>query len=894
MKRLHPIPATRIVLPVILLATAIGLLLLEGMAGKLPPLATAGGLLLVFGVVAIAALRHQETTRHSAFLDALDRLGIPLLLLDEQGRPGFASPAFLALCDKPDQQSLATLPAIWQEALQRHWESARLRGSSPPEELQLPAHGEPARMLRLHAQRLSRETHGGPVLLQCTDLSTFNTGMADALAHEHALRTRHQHFIQTLIDVIPQPVYVKDEQGRFVLVNDTFCARHKRSRQDLIGKALPILPADVLRAEEAQLEELRVMAGTPIFREEHLKGASDELFVIISKQSCLDAEGRRVLVGTQIDITPWRKAEQANREALARETERSQRIRDFTQRLLDVIPEPVFVKDTQARYVMINEAFCRQRAQGADDILGRSARELAPDEETAVRVLAEDRAVLAGDSVRKEEQTRHPLSGQDRWRIVTKGACLNAEGEQVIIGASFDITPIRMAERQQAELLTHERQLRERTQNFVQRLIDVLPHPVYVKDTRSRFRMVNEAFVHERCIPREEILGQTPDQVLRRVLGDKAADYPPDVRSAQLSFEEDQSVLQGERISKEVHDWLGPGGRESDRLISKACCENAEGEQVIVCAQIDITPWRSAERELRSALGREREQLRHAHEFMQRLLNAIPYPVFLKNPAGQYLLVNDAFASETALSRSQILGRTATDLGLAGSPEAIADEDARVLEGDRLDTERQDRTATGAVRDRLITKRLCQDIEGKPIVVGAHIDVSALREAERALRAARASESEYSLRSQAFLQRLLDVLPVEICVLDTHEECRLLNQSYCRNRLGGRGLADLPEPTLSALIGLELSRQPELAEDLPAREATRQALLEAWRTQRESKEQALAGHTLLSLQGLRDTHSGTERQLLTSLSACLDASGKPVFVRASLNLTELLARTNAG
>ncbi len=861
-------------LPVRLLwfALLLGLVLLLplALAHEASLLMLTGASLLVGAALGLVLVCRWHASRLAAMLDAQDLLGMPMLLVDDEDAVALANNAFLKLCGQSALQTLEGLPADWQTVLLRHIEAARQRGVSTPEQVVLSAPGRESLTLNIAARRIQPHAGRAGVLLRCEDLGAIHAELAAALSREHAQRTRHERFVQTLIDVIPQPVYVKDEANRFVLVNDSFCTRHKIARQQLIGQALPVLHADVLRAEEAQLEDLRVMAGTPIFREEHLQDADGELYVIISKQSCEDAQGRRVLVGTQIDITPWRKAEEGLRAALARETGRSQRIREFTQRLLDVIPEPVYVKDAQARYIMINEAFCQQRLQSADEILGRSARELAPDEATAQRVLAEDQAVLAGSNVRKEDRTRHPLTGQDRWRIVTKGACLNAEGEPVIIGANFDITAIRQAEMQQAEMLQHERELRERTQCFVQRFIDLLPYPVYVKDEHSRFRMVNEAFVRERGLAREEILGHTPPEVLRKVLGVQAAEHSPEVLSARLALEEDLRVLAGEAINKEVHDEQGPGGRESYRLVSKAACDNAEGERVIVCAQVDITPWRRAENELREVLERERDLLGRTREFLQRFIDVLPHPVYLKHPDGRYQMINQAFAAEVGRSPEAVLGHKAAELAVSDQQARESlQEDEAVLRGERIDIEKHDISAAGKVRDRLICKRLCQDAEGRTVVVGVHVDLSSLRHAERALHAAQAREAEQALRTQAYLQRLLDALPLALLVFDSQGRCQLINQPFSRSQLDGRSLAELPALSLASL---------------PAE----------WQPETASLARAFAGEQILHLASLLDPASGIEREILSSLSSCLDAGGKPVGVICALNLTELRSRSEAG
>src|ERR1700759_5081853 len=52
-----------------------------------------------------------------------------------------------------------------------------------------------------------------------------------------------------------------------------------------------------------------------------------------------------------------------------------------------------------------------------------------------------------------------------------------------------------------------------RTQAFIQRLIDVIPEPVYIKDKNGRYQMVNQAFARQQNKPVSEVVGKTATQI---------------------------------------------------------------------------------------------------------------------------------------------------------------------------------------------------------------------------------------------------------------------------------------------------------------------------------------------------------------------------------------------
>ncbi|KAF7600319.1 MAG: hypothetical protein CGU29_06360 [Candidatus Dactylopiibacterium carminicum] len=281
-----------------------------------------------------------------------------------------------------------------------------------------------------------------------------------AYHHGRNQRATSEALIQTLLEVIPEPAYLKDAQGRYLMVNTAFTRQRQQSPEQILGRTAFELAPDEDTARFVQAEDEAVLAGQIVYNEDLTRNAysGDECLRLISKRSSLWLDGQRVIVGASFDISQVRHTETRLQQALDRQTEIAINTVNFVQRLLNVIPEPVYIKDAQGHYVFINEAFARQRNQTASEILGRTATELAPDGATAALVAHEDAEVLSGHSIHKEDQKPHPVTDDIIHRIVTKGACLDAEGRPVIIGANFDITDLRRAQADLQEALARERE----------------------------------------------------------------------------------------------------------------------------------------------------------------------------------------------------------------------------------------------------------------------------------------------------------------------------------------------------------------------------------------------------------------------------------------------------
>jgi diguanylate cyclase (GGDEF)-like protein/PAS domain S-box-containing protein len=270
---------------------------------------------------------------------------------------------------------------------------------------------------------------------------------------------------------------------------------------------------------------------------------------------------------------------------LARERQQHQSTRDFIQRILDAVPIPIYLKDAQSRYLIINTAQAEHWGKPRDSLIGTCSIDRAPNAHVATTMRTEDAAVLSGERIYKEEEQRHASSGELLSRIITKGRCVSPDGSYVIVCSLFDTTRWRQTERALQEAVQRQTQLRERTQDFVQRLIDVIPDPLYIKNKEGAFLLVNEAFAHERGRSKAELIGKIAHQLA----------FNPAL--AKGTPEEDLEVLAGAEIDKEQY-FIHPSGEERFRKVIKRRCTDSDGKPVIVVAHFNITRWKVAEREL--------------------------------------------------------------------------------------------------------------------------------------------------------------------------------------------------------------------------------------------------------------------------------------------------------
>ncbi len=136
---------------------------------------------------------------------------------------------------------------------------------------------------------------------------------------------------------------------------------------------------------------------------------------------------------------------------------------EFLSAILEWVGDPVFVKDRDFRFVLVNQAFCSLAGRPRDELLGRTDFDLFPkDEAEAFR--ARDERVFASGEPDQVEETITAIG--PRRTIATTKAPLRDEHGQVafLVGVIHDISRLKQAEeslRQTKEGL--ERRVEERT-----------------------------------------------------------------------------------------------------------------------------------------------------------------------------------------------------------------------------------------------------------------------------------------------------------------------------------------------------------------------------------------------------------------------------------------------
>ncbi|MCL5098208.1 MAG: PAS domain-containing protein [Candidatus Omnitrophica bacterium] len=256
----------------------------------------------------------------------------------------------------------------------------------------------------------------------------------EALAHEREL-------MRTLINNVPDYIYFKDAQSRFLKINLPLSRRFNLGDpSEAMGKT----DFDFFTEEHARLafedEQAIMRTGQPIIGKIEKETWPDgmQTWAFTSKMPLRNKSGEIIgTFGISKDITDLKNAE----DQLAYQ-------RDLLQALLDNVPDSIYFKDLESRFLVGSKALAnRLGLSSPEQIAGKNDFDFHPEHQAQGFYRDEQEIIRTGRPIIGKTEMETLPDGSVTWALTTKMPLRNKDGKIIgTIGVAKDITSLKQTE----------------------------------------------------------------------------------------------------------------------------------------------------------------------------------------------------------------------------------------------------------------------------------------------------------------------------------------------------------------------------------------------------------------------------------------------------------------
>jgi PAS domain S-box-containing protein len=535
--------------------------------------------------------------------------------------------------------------------------------------------------------------------------------LVDVTAHREAewALNRSEAQLRLVTDHAPVLLVHCDREARFIFVNKPYADRLGLTPQDIIGKRIPDVIGEAAYASFRQYVE-RTLTGQHV--EFEVEIPYEKIGPHVMRCACAPDFGPdgqvRGLVAVLADVTERKRAEEALRES-------EQRFARFMQHL----PGLAWIKDTQGRYVYVNDAAEKAFRTPRAVLYGKTDNEVFPPEVAARFSLNDRQAVASGSGIQVVETLEHD-DGTLHYSLVTKFPIQAPDGEAAFVGGmAIDITDQRRA----------EEEMRHSEERF-RSLMEQAPFSIQVFSPDGRTIRVNRAW--------EELWGVRFEQIEGyNVLEDRQLESKGVLQYIRQGFAGQATRIPA--IQYNPNDTIPGVTEEADprRWLSAVIypLKDAEGRvREVALIHEDITARQRAE-----------EALRKSERLYRAIGESIEYGVWVCDPLGRNTYASDSFLRMVGLTQEQCSEFGWGDVlhpDDAGRTLAAWKECART--GGQWDIEHRFRGADGQWHPVLARGVPVKNERGEITAwAGINLDISRLKRVEDELREADRRKDEF-------------------------------------------------------------------------------------------------------------------------------------------------------
>ena len=423
------------------------------------------------------------------------------------------------------------------------------------------------------------------------------------------------------------------------------------------------------------------------------------------------------MIGTALDITDRTLAEEALREGEAR-----------YRTLIENLPQKVFMKDLNSRYVSINEKFAQDLGIHPDEIVGKSDADFFPPE-LAAKYRADDITIMETNTP-EEFDERYLREGKETWVHTIKTVVKDNNGKvSGVCGVFWDITDKKMVEELFREVFNNA--------NDAIFLHEMTP------DGLGKYILVNDRATQSLGYTRDEFLRMTPADIVPKAILQKLLPFTiPQMRTAgHATFESIHIRKDGSEFPVEVSTHTFP----------------FKGRTVGLSIVRDITERKQAEKMLRESDAKSR-----------LLLERLP-ELILVHRNGIILYTNPAAAKTLGYQPHEVLNRQVKDFIAPEFYELVAAAIRQRMNGEPVVVYELEVIGRDGNRRDMVVNGSMIEFDGAPASLIVLTDITLRKKVEDDLKK---SEQRY--------KAIVEDQTEFICRFTQDGRLTFVNDAYCR------------------------------------------------------------------------------------------------------------------
>ena len=556
----------------------------------------------------------------------------------------------------------------------------------------------------------------------------------EALANE-------RNTLRTLIDNLPDNIFIKDVESRFVISNLAHAhLLRAKTPDEIVGKTdFDIFPPELAASYYAD-EQAVIRSGQPLVNREERTIDPDgkTQWLLTTKVPLRDDHGKVIgLAGINRNITEHKKMEEALRESEAKYSALVEQAKDIV----------VILQDGVCKFA--NRAAKEVTGFAVEEIVGKPFMNwLAPESRDLVAQRYKSR--MAGEKVPSLYEAKIQCKDGAIKDIEVSAGVIQYEGRPADIAIARDASERKRAE-EEARKLTQ----------FLNLVVDSANVWLDVLDEKANVVIWNKAAEKISGYSREEVVGQGkiwewlyPEEKYRKEVTERAAL----IIKGRATDEEDETTIRTKSGEQKIISWYSRNlADEKGNVIGSV----ALGRDVSERKRMEGELRRYSEH-LEELVEERARELRATKDRLQFLLSSSPAMIYTSKPYGDLgsTFISDNFRDVLGYEPRELLENPSfwIDHVHPKDRRRMHEEELRVIRDGHGSYEYRFQHKDGTFRWMREEARLIRDAAGNPLeVIGYWIDVTDRKQMEEEIKELNESISQRLLQKMSQIENISEV-----------------------------------------------------------------------------------------------------------------------------------------